>query len=328
MNRESSEYRLAAYAAAVAVVLFAASGAVVVSGLGSDRGPGGMAPDAGEPADDATPTEDADRTETNASDFETVEVSIAENASGTSGTLTVTSSDRSCNGVLHSETSSYTRSDVQVENTTVTLVYDDRTPFEEIDRRELAELVWTDVADRAEFGEYEHVELRIDQYYESTERDRPLGAAGVVVRPADGCLPSASGEVDLDNGTVDIRRTLPTLDGPELAYTDELGVLDGSDEALIEELLVTDGRASYAIQNRFDDPGTLNATVVEASNDGEVDLELTSPDEPERTVFVTVDLDEETVVRSTTVLEVTEVDGTDGGSVNISVETNTTAEWE
>ncbi|PHQ46116.1 hypothetical protein DJ68_09055 [Halorubrum sp. C3] len=318
MNRE---YKLAGYALAAALVLFTLSGVVVVSGFA--------------PADAALSADGTPQSELPVTDGETVSSNATNTTqfnvttvNGTAGTLAVTDGTSTCSGALRTDTQNATRTDVQVDDTTITLISDDATPFETIERQRLAEVIWSEVSTQSELSQYEHVNIYVNQYYETTARTNPLGVAGVTARPADDCLPTVSGEVTLRNETVDIHRTLPALDELTVNVSDSLGVLEPADTALLERLLVKDEHASYTIQNQFEDPSSLNATVVEASTDGDVELELSAAAADGRHVLVTVNLETETVVQSTAVLEVdmsnTVTNESADGATTITVETNQT----
>lgn len=309
MNRE---YKFAAYALALAAVLFAVSGAIVVSGVG----PGGGT---GDPASDGEPTRTANET----TGLDQYDVSVA---SSSNETLTFTSATPSCSGPSLVGASEPDRTETRLGDTTVTLIADDDAPFDELDRQQFAALVRDAVSNRTSLDEYAHLEMRVTQYYESLDREQPRDVAGVTVRPREQCLPYASGDVDLDDETVTIRRTLSPVESLELAFTDAIGVLDDDEKELIEDLVAADGQASYNVQRQFDESQTLDATVLEATNDGRIDLELTRPDRDGSAVRVTVNLDEETVVRSSTVLELEKSDiasnDSETGTVEFSVESN------
>ncbi|SEP33648.1 hypothetical protein SAMN05216388_11001, partial [Halorientalis persicus] len=138
----------------------------------------------------------------------------------------------------------------------------------------------------------------VNQYYESLDREQPLDTAGITIRPQDGCLPTVRGEVDLADEDVTVIETLPALDDIELRITDSLGVLNDDERQLIEELVASNEGVSYNVQQQFTDAERLNATVLEATNDGRVDVRLTAAGSDGSAVVVTVDLEDETVVRS------------------------------
>ncbi|ACV49337.1 hypothetical protein [Halomicrobium mukohataei] len=288
------EYRLAAYALAVSALLLAASGAVVVAD-GSVADP-----------TDESPEPTNDTVSTSGTDTETVDVSVT-NTSAT--TFTVSEDGRTCGGALRVDDPNRTRTDVRVDGVTVTLIEaHGGEAFDEIDRQRFAALVWDEFSTSAGLGEYEHVELRVNQYYESVDREEPTDTVGVRASPADGCLPSVPGTVSLDDESVDVRSARPTLDGLDLTVTDTIGVLDDEERTLVERLVENDSQASYTVQQRFDDPSALAATVVEATNDGEVTLELTPPSADGPTVVVRIDLDTESVVTAYTKLSIESVD--------------------
>lgn len=298
--RMKTEYRLAKYALAGAVVLLAMSGVVVVSGLGPDApilATDGPSNDRIQNNDDsgASTLATTDATRPDADEFE---------ASNRTRYFPVDRAD--CGRSYRIDDTNVSRTEVQVDGTTITLVYDDTKPFDEIEREQLAELVWADVRDRAAFETYDTVEVVINQFYSTPPEEKPLDAAGITVHPTDRCLPSASGEVNLTDETVDINRVLPELDNLELDVTDEIGVITDEDRGRLEQIITGSDSAAYLIRQQFSNLDTLDATVVEASNDDQIDVELTAPEEDGEGVLMTIDLTEGTVVQSALVLELPE----------------------
>lgn len=306
------DYKLAAYALAAAAVVLLASGALVAAGTGTDA-----------PAGDAAP--DGENATANETDAQALNLTVSD---GDEYDLTFVSGEGACGGALRAESPNRTETEVALDDVTVTLVERSTDePFDGIDRERVAELAWDAAADRADF-ETDRVEVRVTRYYESLDREEPLDTAGIRVRPVDGCLPTVAGELDLANETVDVRSVRPQLDDLDLAFTDEIGVLDADDEALIEDLVVADESAAYDVQTQFDDPDELDATVLEATNDGRVEVELTAPGTDGQAVVVTVDLDDETVVDSWTRISFDSVDVASAnetdGNVTVHVTTNGT----
>jgi hypothetical protein len=322
--RIDDEYHLAAYAIAVSVVVLAASGAVIVADGTPSHSPAA-------PNDDMRPSDDrTDRTERNvtAEGSERIDFTVA---SSDNGTLAVAGSEHTCRGDLRVDDPNRTRTDIRVDGVTVTLVEAHDEPFDEIERERFAELVWEETSQHAGLGEYDRIELRVNQYYETTDRETPSDTVGVRVRPVDRCLPTVEGEVSLDERSVDVRSAYPELGDIALNVTDEIGVLDDGDRSLVEGLVESNRYAAYTLQAEFDDPARLNATVLEATNDGEVKLELAPTGVDGRAVIVTVDLDEGTVVNTWTKVSIDDIDGTDtvalggtDGNSTVSVTVNDT----
>ena len=291
------DYRLALYALGLSAVVLLAAGATVVAGVGSpsvdDRATNDRA------VDNRTANESTSVTVHDGN--RTVTLSRAGDGGGAATTFTLGGTESRCGGFVAVDTSNATETEHRVNGTAVTVVVEDgEETVEAFGRERLAELVWDAVSDRAGLGRYDRVVVRTDVYYESIDRERSLDVAGVTVRPTGGCLPAVDGEVDLDDGTVTVDRALPSLDGVEVAFTDSLGVLSDDDRTTIERRIVSNNETSYRIQRQFDDPERLNATVVEATNDGRVDIELTAPGADGRAVVVTVDLDDGRIVQSWT----------------------------
>ncbi len=276
------DYRFAIYALGIATVLFVASGAAVMAGSGLSAGP----------ADG--PANERNVTEKTAADQQ---FNVTLNRTG-DGEYTFRQADRTCSGALRLDGLSRNRTTHQVGNVTVTLVsHHDGAAVETVGRQRFAELVVEETGDRAGLSAYGQLEVQVNQYYESTAREEPLGVAGIRVRPADDCLPSVRGTVDLANETADVRTAHPDIDEVSLNYTDNIGVLDQDDRALIERLVVSDGQTSYNIRTHLD-ATELRATTAEATGDGRVDVELQRPGGNGSAVMLTVDLDSETVVNS------------------------------
>ena len=273
------DYRFAIYALGVATVLFVASGAAVMAGAGLSAGP----------ADGPTNV-----TERTAADQQTnVTVNRTDD-----GVYTFRQADRTCSGALRLDSPSRNRTSHQAGNVTVTLVsHHDGAAVEAVGRQRFAELVVEETGDRAGLSEYGQLEVQVNQYYESTSREEPLDVAGIRVRPADDCLPSVRGTVDLANETVDVRTARSDVDEVSLNYTDDIGVLDRDDRALIERLVVADRQTSYNVRTHLD-ATELQATVTEATGDRRVDIELRRADGNGSAVMLTADLDSETVVHS------------------------------
>jgi hypothetical protein len=307
--RIDDEYQLAACAIAVSVVLLAASGAAIIAG-------GNASPteelSAG-PAGDARP-DGTDRTDQNltAEESERIDVSVA---SVENGTVAVDGGERTCRGDPRVDGSDRTRTDVRVDGATVTLVEDHDEPFERIERERFAELVWEETSKHAGLDEHDHVELRVNRYYETAAREKPSDTVGFRVRPTDGCLPSVEGEVEPEGRSVDVRSSHPELEDIELNVTDGIGVLDGDERILVERLVESDRHAAYTLQAEFDDPTRLDATVLEATSDGEIEMELAPPDVEGRAVVVRIDLDGEAVLDTWTRISIESVEGTDAVAV-------------
>lgn len=294
MNAMERDYRIALYALGLSAVLLVAAGAAVASGFAP-----GATPVVTQSDDDPTDGTDAVRLDRESSQQYDVTADTSAN-----GTVTFTSTASRCGGAVAVDASDADRTDVQVDGTTVTLIEEHGgETFDGISRERFAELVWDATSDRAGVAEYDHVTVRVNQYYESIDRERPLDTAGITVRPHENCLPTVRGEVDLAGEDVTVTTTLPPLDDIELRVTDSLGVLSDDERRLIEELVASDEGASYNVQQQFNDPERLNATVLEATNDGLVDVRLTTDGSDGSAVIVTIDLDDETVVRSYATLE-------------------------
>ncbi|MFC7325656.1 hypothetical protein ACFQMF_13835 [Halorubrum rutilum] len=288
------DYRIALYALGLSAVLLVAAGAVVASGFAPGATPAPTQSD-----DDPTNGTDAVRFDRESDQQYDVTVTASDN-----GTVTFASATSGCGGVVAVNASDADRTDVQVDGTTVTLIEEHGgETFDGISRERVAELVWDATSDRAELDEYDRVTVRVNQYYESIDRERPLDTAGVTVRPYEDCLPTVRGEIDLAGEDVTVITTLPPLDDIELRITDGLGVLNDDERRLIEELVAADEEASYNVQQQFNDPERLNATVLEATNDDLVDVRLTTAGSDGSAVIVTIDLNDETVVRSYATLE-------------------------
>ncbi|MFC5279272.1 hypothetical protein ACFPM1_10980 [Halorubrum rubrum] len=181
---------------------------------------------------------------------------------------------------------------------TVTLVsHHNGSVVDEIGRQRLAELVVERTGDRVGLSEYSQLEVRVNQYYESTAREEPLDTAGIRVRPTDDCLPLVRGTANRTNEAITVRAARPDLDAVELTYNDDVGVLDRDDRELIERLVVTDEQTSYNVRTHLD-ATELEATVVEATADDHVDIRLQRPDGSGSTVMLTADLDAETVAHT------------------------------
>jgi len=281
------DYRLAMYALGVSAVVLVASGAAVIAGAGlpADAGPGTA-------------------NETNGTQIEADQQQFNVTVSGSEYTLQ--QANRTCSGALRLDSPERNRTSHQVGNVTVTLVsHHDGAPFDEVGRQRFAELVVDETGNRAGLGAYDRLEVQVNQYYESTARDEPLDIAGIHVRPAEDCLPSVQGTVDLANETVDVRTARADIDEVNLSYTDDIGVLEQADRALIERLVAADGQTSYNVRAHLD-ATELRATVTEATADGRVDIELQRPDGNGSSVMLTVDRDAEKVVHSWVEIQIDE----------------------
>jgi hypothetical protein len=300
------DHELALYALGLSAVVLIGAG--VVTGIGS----GGLTTDAPSVESHADGTvddqnlhntsqmsevgSDSEANDVTVHDGEAYDVTIDGDGNGT---VVLRQMGTNCGGGVGGGTQNTTETDHNVDNTTVTLVVEDGDEtVDAFGRRQLVELLWTTVSDHAELDRYDHVEVRADVYYESHDREQPLDVAGITVRPVNRCLPTVQGEVDLDSEAVTVDNVLPPLDNVELQVTDSLGVLSIDDRETIEKRLVANGRTSYRIQQQFDNPTRLNATVLEATNQNRVDIELTAPGTDGRAVVVTVDLDSGRIVQS------------------------------
>ncbi|KAA9404942.1 hypothetical protein EGO51_16525 [Haloarcula hispanica] len=308
------DYRLAAYAVAVSALLLTASGAAVVA-----DGSAGNAPSESSPSETESNETTGSITVTNSTAFEVTTVS------NDSGTVTFDQGDQTCGGGFRIDTPNRTRTDIQVRGVTVTLVEQHSgEPFDEIGREQFASLVWKEISGYAGLGAYDHIEVQVNQYYETVARDEPLDTVGIHARPVDNCLPAVEGEVALNSQSVAVRSSHSELEGLNLNITDTIGVLNESERDSIDRLIESNERTSYAIQTEFDDPDTLDATVVEATDDSQVKLELTRPGGG-RTVVVRIDLESETVERTWTRVAVERIDGTDSLTVGNHGENETTS---
>lgn len=287
------DYRFAMYALGISAVLLVASGAVVTTGASLSSGP------------TDNPGNKTNITKLDTDHPQQVNKTLTQTENGT---YTLQQAHRTCSGVLRLNSSDRNSTTHQVRDVTVTLVsHHDSAKIDEIGRQRLAELVVEATDDRAGLGEYSQLEVQVNQYYESTARDEPLDTAGIHVRPADDCLPSVRGTVDLTNETVDVRTARPDIEAVSLNYTNEIGALDQNERELIERLVVADRQTSYNVRTHLD-ATALQATVTEATADGHVDIKLRRPDRNGSTVMLTVDLDAETVVHSWAVIQIDESD--------------------
>ena len=285
------DYRLAIYALGISTVLLVASGAAVVAGASLSPGP----------TDD--PGSETNATKLDADHQQQFNETLTQTGDGK---YTLRPAQRTCSGALRLNSPDRNSTSHQVGDVTVTLVsHHDSAPVDEIGRQRLAELVVEATSNRAGLNEYSHLEVRVNQYYESTARDEPLDIAGIHVRPTDDCLPSVRGTVNLTNETVDVRTARPDIDEVSLNYTDKIGVLDQADRELIERLVVADKQTSYNVRAHLD-ATALEATVTEATADGHVDIKLQRSDGNGSSVMLTVDLDAETVVHSWVEIQIDE----------------------
>lgn len=318
------DYRLAVYALAASALVLAASGAVVLA-------------DARLPADpqSTNDTDGTNVTDLNASDDQTGETDTVGNISlvtadtasaGTESNFTVERGERTCSGSLRLKDQDRNSTDHEVGDVTVTLAsHHDGDAVEEIGRQRFAELVVDRVGDRAGLGAADHLEVQVNQYYESTARTTPLDVAGVRVHPAESCLPSVRGTVHLDNRTVDVRSAQADLTDLDLNYTEDAGGLDQRERQLVEQLVQTDRHASYNVRQAFGETTRLEASVVEATRDGHVEVALHEPGVPESSLGVSLDLESETVLQSWIQLQLDTSNPTplNGTESNVTVTSNT-----
>lgn len=290
------DYRLAMYALGISTVLLIASGATVIAGASQSGGIDGP----------INETADAPANETVDMRLDT-DQQINVTATRTDDSeYTFQQAQRTCSGALRLDSPERNSTRHQVGDVTVTLVtHHDGATVDAIGRQRLAELVVDETSDRAGLGEYSHLEVQVNQYYESTERVEPLNVAGMHVRPVDDCLPSVRGTVNRTNETIDVRTARPDVDEVNLNFVDEVGVLEQDDRELIEHLVVADGQTSYNVRTHLD-ATTLEATVTEATADGAVDIELQRPDGNGSSVMLTVDLNAETVTHTWVELQIAE----------------------
>ncbi|WP_284011353.1 hypothetical protein [Haloarcula pelagica] len=131
------DYRLAAYAFGIAMVLFAASGAAVIAGASSSAGP------ADGPDNDTTTVQlDTDQQQA------TETVRVANNSE-----FTLQRAQRTCGGGLRLDTPNRTSTTHQVGDVTVTLVsHHDGTVVEKVGRQRLAERMAAVVPGRRSTG--------------------------------------------------------------------------------------------------------------------------------------------------------------------------------
>ncbi|MFC7078503.1 hypothetical protein [Haloarcula halophila] len=275
------DYRLATYAFGIAIVLFATSGAALMVGASPSAGP---VEDPGTDTSSTKPNTDQQQ------DSETVREA--------NGVYTFQQAKRTCSGALRLDSPNHTSTIHQVGNVTVTLVsHHDGMVVEEVGRQHLAERVVDATHTRAGLGAYTHLEVQVNQYYESTAREDPLDIAGIRVRPAGDCLPYVRGTLNGTNETMSVQTARTDVDEVRLNFTDGVESLDRDDRELIERLVVSDPQTSYNVRAHLD-ATTLQATVTKATADGYVDVELRRPDRNGSSVTITVDLDRETVVTS------------------------------
>ncbi|OYR56037.1 hypothetical protein [Halorubrum halodurans] len=284
------DYRLAIYALSIATVLLAASGIAVIAGAT-------LSPEAtGNPADEDNVAQlNGDQQQFNGSLTQT-----------DGDEYTLHQAQRTCGGALRLNSTERNGTSHRVEDVTVTLVsHHNGSVVDEIGRQRLAELIVEQTGDRVGLSEYSQLEVRVNQYYESTAREEPLDIAGIRVRPTDDCLPLVRGTVNRTNETITVQTTRPDLDAVELNYSNDIGVLERDDRELIERLIVADEQASYNVQTHID-ATELEATVVEATADEHVDIKLEHPDGSGSTVMLTVDLDSETVAHTWVEIQIDE----------------------
>ena len=273
----NEDYRLAGALIAAALALLIGAGVITTTGLGAG----------------ALPGPEVKATENSSLETYNVTVGTGALAAGEDTTVWV------------EQNPNRTETEHEVGNRTVVLNEDDRDElFEDRSRAAFVETVWKRTASEADFEADSRIEVRVDQGYESVDRDRPTGEAFVTVSPEASRLPEVRATVDLSNETVTVTRVLPELGAVDLDVTDEIDRLEAEDEALLERIVERGGEVSYQVQREFEDPDSLTATVVEASADGDVDVHLSHPEQTATTVGLTLDLERETVENSWVVMEI------------------------
>ncbi|QCW04283.1 hypothetical protein [Natrinema pallidum] len=199
-----------------------------------------------------------------------------------------------------------------------------RDSLSERDLETVARRVWATDEVRTHFDGFDAVEMSVrrDREFDAdTDTFTPADTATVRVTPTDGRLPHAVAVVDLDAETVTVTRRLPELDGVGVTVTDGTDSLSAADRDLIADLVVSDDAASYTVQNQFDDPDELTATVTDATGDGPatVTVEVAPPAAETTSVSLTVDLETETITRSFVVSRnVTINDADDGFEISVA----------
>ncbi|WP_049928802.1 hypothetical protein [Halopiger goleimassiliensis] len=230
------------------------------------------------------------------------EVSIAVDGNGS----TAVASPGPAEGIEF-EVSVPNETEVELEDVTATLVDHDDI-LADRDATAFAERVWTDAV-ASQFEDAEAVEMALHQERElDADREEfvPTDGVRVEVTPVDGRLPSVDASVDLEDGTVEVVRSVPDLGDVDLELTDPDDLLTDTEADRLADLVVEDGKTRYNLQTQFDDLDAIRGTVTETTTaDGDAVLvELTPADgDPSATVVATVDLETETVVSSYTMLE-------------------------
>ncbi|KAA9396672.1 hypothetical protein Har1130_18785 [Haloarcula sp. CBA1130] len=285
------DYKLAIYALGISAVLLVASGGAVIAGASLSSSP------------TDNPASETDVTQLDSDHHQQLNATVTQSDNST---YTLQNAKRTCSGALRLNEPDRNSTSHQVGDVTVTVVsHHNSAGVDEIGRQRLSELVVEATGDRAGLDEYSHLEVQVNQYYESTAREEPLEIAGIHVRPADDCLPSVRGTVNTTNETVTVQTVRPDINEVSLNYTDRSGVLDQDERELIERLVVADGQTSYNVRTHLD-ATALEATVTEATANRHVDLELQRPDGNGSSVMLTVDLDAETVVHSWVEIQIDE----------------------
>lgn len=284
------DYRLAMYALSISTLLLVASGTAVIAGANLSSGP------AEDSANETITQLDADQ-------HQQLNGTVAQSDDST---YTLEPAQRTCSGALRLNSPDHNNTSHQIGNVTVTLVsHHDGGVVDEIGRQQFVDLVTEATGNRAGLDGYSHLEVQVNQYYQSTAREDPRDIAGIHVRPVDSCLPSVRGTVNGTNETVVVQTVRSDIDEVSLNYTDEVDVLDQDDRELIERLVVADKQTSYNVRAHLD-VTTLQATVTEATADDHVNIKLQRPDGNGSTVMLTVDLDAETVVHSWVEIQIDE----------------------
>ena len=287
-----NEYRLAGILVVASAALLIGAGVLAASGLGAG----------------APPNETIKTTE-NAS-LETYDIKVSEDEVSTDDT-----------SVWVQENPNRTETTVRYENRSYVLNEDERDElFEAINRSQFVQVVWDSVGEEAEFKADSNIEIRVNQIYESAAHETPTDEAYIQVSPTDSRLPEVQGTVNLTTKEVYVRDRLETLSDVELEVKDEMDFLEEDDVDTLKEIVVNGGDVSYQIQREFDNPDSLEATTVEASNNRSVEIHLNNSDHPDTTVGLTLDLQEESVQNSWLIMEIdssniTDVEENDNGTI-------------
>jgi hypothetical protein len=183
----------------------------------------------------------------------------------------------------------------EVDGKTVVLNADERDEmFEGTEKKTYAKNVYDAVKSEAEYKNFASIEIQVDQIYESGDHDTPTDEAIVHVRPANQRVPEVTAITSLSADSVNVTSTVPRVTDVDITIKEGLGVLNDSDVDTLEQLATEGHDLSYYIAQEFEDPSEISATVIEATNDGTVDLHL-SQTESDSQVGVTVDLDDDEV---------------------------------